>query len=207
MNFLLHEMAVFAFFSGNRIPGNGVDFGLNFHAFQRFDSHTVLRHDGHLPGFQEDDLASVLQNSGDIRSDKVFTLSQTDHHAASITDAGGYDLVGFIRRDEQHNVCAIDPLEGAAGGFNKVDARSLMMLRQMNNGFSIRVRQKGHPFCAKLILDLEEIFHDAIMHNHHAARLPKVGMRIARRRSAVSRPARMADARRASERGFGDQFH
>jgi len=66
VDLLLHEVAVFAFFGGDRIERDGVDVRRQFAAVQRFHANAVARHDCHLPRFEEDHFTGVFQNRRDV---------------------------------------------------------------------------------------------------------------------------------------------
>ena len=60
-----------------------------------------------------------------------------------------------------------------------------------------------HAFRHQLILELEEVFHDAVLDDDHALGLPEMRVRVAGDGRAVRRPARMTDARRALDGRLG----
>ncbi len=82
-----------------------------------------------------------------------------------------------------------------------------MILRQMDDGFRIRIGIEHRAFAGEFILQFEKIFHDAVMHHHHLAGVADMRMGISGRRRAVRCPARVPDARRSIERGAADQIH
>ena len=70
VNFLEHEMLEAALFRHDRIPGNSLDRGLDRIAFEVGYANGVSVDDGHLAVAEKKDVARVLQNWRNIRSDK-----------------------------------------------------------------------------------------------------------------------------------------
>ena len=71
------------------------------------------------------------------------------------------------------------------------------MLHEMHDGLGIRLRLKLHAFRHQLILELQGIFHDAVLDNHNPLRLADMRMGVAGIGRAMRCPARVTDARRA----------
>ena len=59
-------MFVFPFFRGDRIPGYGLNLGVDDVSVQRADLEFIALHDDHLTRFEKNHPASVLQDGGKI---------------------------------------------------------------------------------------------------------------------------------------------
>ena len=119
VDFLLHEVAVLAFFSGGCVPGDGVDRGRYRRAVQRLHTDLGTGYHCHLARLEEDDLAGMFEDGRDVGSDEVFALAQTEHHPPGVPDAGADDFIGFVGRQQDDAVSPLDLLEGAPGGFGQ----------------------------------------------------------------------------------------
>ena len=120
---------------------------------------------------------------------KFSPSPKPDHHAARVADARGHDLVWLIGRHQHHHIRALDLIERLAGGFHQTNARCQIMLHQMHDGFSVRFRLKFHALCDQFILEFQEVFDDAVLHDHDPLRLAEMRMRVARVRARHALPS------------------
>ncbi len=164
-------------------------------------------HDCHLVTFQENDAAGMLHDGRNIGGDEVFPLAKADHDATGVADAGADDLIGLIRRHQDDAVRTLDGLEGPAGGFDQVQAGSLVLFHQLDDRLGIRIRLEGHAFGGQFVAQFQEILDDAVMDDDDTRIGAQMGMGVAGSRNAVGGPAGMADTRRTAEGCLSDQFN
>ena len=88
-----------ALFRHDRIPCDSLDRRLNRVAFEIGDAHRVFVDDGDLAVAEEKDVACVLQNRRNIRSDEELAIAETDYDRRSLAD--GDDCVGFVGVDDR----------------------------------------------------------------------------------------------------------
>ena len=69
----------------------------------------------------------------------------------------------------------------------------IIAFNQVHDGFRVGIRAENSAFRAQLVAQLEEIFDNAVMHNHEFAVAAVMRMRVAGGWLAVRRPARMPD--------------
>ena len=107
---------------------------------------------------------------------KFSPSPRADHHAAGVADAGRNDLIRFARRHDHHAVRAFDPCAGSSGAAaSRSIPLSKILFDQVHDRFRIRIRIETNPFCEQLFLQLEEVFDNAVVDNHHLAGLPMCG--------------------------------
>jgi hypothetical protein len=148
----------------------------------------------------------VFQNGGISEAIKFSPSPKPITTPPALPDARGHDLIRFIGREQQHHVRAFDLLEGAARGFHERDTRRLMMLCKMHDGFRIRFRGKVTPSAPSSSLISRKFSTMPLCTTTILPVCQDADERCERWRT-VSCPARMTNARRAGQRGFGDQVH
>ena len=89
-NLLEHEMLEAALFRGDGVPGDVLDLGLDGLAFGVRDLHALGREHGDIAVGEEEHVAGVREDAGNIAGDEVFVFAKADHHRR--TDARGDDL-------------------------------------------------------------------------------------------------------------------
>src|SRR5262249_44327620 len=90
-DFLLHAMVVAALFRHDGIPGDMVRFALDGLAGMIHHADAGLGEDSDVAIGKEENVACVLEQSGDIARDKEFVFAKTNH--GGWTHAGSDDLV------------------------------------------------------------------------------------------------------------------
>ena len=118
INFLEHEVLEAALFRHDRVPGDVLHLAPNGLAVEIGELHAVGSDDGEIAIGQKENVASVIEDRGNVGGDKVFVVAEADHQRRSI--AGGDDLVGLIDGDHRQSEDAGEFFHGAANGFFKV---------------------------------------------------------------------------------------
>src|SRR5207247_9672405 len=80
VDLLEHEMLEAALFGHDGVPRDPLNRRLNRIPVEIRDAHGVFCEDRDLAIAQEKDVARVLQNRRNIRSDKKLAVSETNHH-------------------------------------------------------------------------------------------------------------------------------
>ena len=96
VNLFEHEMFEAAFFRLDRVPGDSLHLRLDLRAREIGDAHRVLSHHGNLAVAQKENITRVFQDCGNVRSDKVFAIADTDDHRRP--QARRDDHIGLIGR-------------------------------------------------------------------------------------------------------------
>ncbi len=194
VDLLLHEVPILALLCRDRIPGHIMDFRLDCSALERFDANGTCGDDGQLSGFKKHDPTRVLHDRRRIARDEVLAVAEADDHAAGIADARRDDLVRLIRRNQHHDVGALDLQQGTAGGFDEIRAGRLMVFHHVDDGFGVGLGLELHAFGGQLILELQEVLDDAVVHDDNPARLSDVRVSISGGRRAMRGPTRVPHA-------------
>ena len=96
-NLLLHEMFELPFGGADRIPGDGLDSGVMVHGRLNPSPGSCCGVRWAIwPIFQENHLACVFQNGGNVGSEEHFIVAQAEGDAASVAQTGAKQLVGSI---------------------------------------------------------------------------------------------------------------
>ena len=82
VDFLEHEVLEAALFRHDRVPGDVLHLARHRVAVEVGELHAVGREDGHVAIGQEEDVARVVEDRGDVGGDEVFVVTEAD-------DAGG----------------------------------------------------------------------------------------------------------------------
>src|SRR5213594_2940180 len=80
VNFLKHEMLEAALFRLNWIPGDALSLRHQWIAGEVRDAHAGFCHHGDLSVAKKENVAGVFENRRNIRSDKIFALTDSDYH-------------------------------------------------------------------------------------------------------------------------------
>ena len=190
VNFLEHEMGVAVLARRHRVPSDLFDRSVNRFAFAVQQAIGAQHHLADLAVFQKRHFTRVIQQRGNIRSDKRFAFAPADH-----------DRRRIFRHDQSRGVAPVEKKQGvrtvdfaqrAAHGVEKIHAALDFFGDQMGDDLAIRLRAEVGAALGQLLFQFEIIFNDAIMNHDDVAGAVRMG--IGFRRPAMSRPARVADA-------------
>src|SRR5438105_4163873 len=79
------------------IPGHVLHLALDGLAVEVGQLHSSGSHHGEVAIGKKKDVSRVIQNGGNIRGHKIFSIAQADHERRTV--ARSYDLIRFIDRD------------------------------------------------------------------------------------------------------------
>ena len=77
-NFLLHEMLVAALFRHDGVPGDVLDRALHGLAIDIRDADALRREDSDIAIGEEENVARVIENGGNIAGDEIFAFAEAD---------------------------------------------------------------------------------------------------------------------------------
>ena len=97
VDFLEHEVLEAALFRHDRVPGHMLHLADDRLSVEVGELHAFRRNHGQVAIAQEEQVASVIENRGNIGGDEVFVLAQADDGRRAI--AGGHNFVRLIDRD------------------------------------------------------------------------------------------------------------
>jgi hypothetical protein len=193
MDLLLHEVPVLALLGSHGIPGDRVNLRLYRIAVERLHTDVAAGDHRHLPRLEEYDAAGMLHDGWCVAGDVVLAVTEPDHHTTGVPQPRRHDLSAW---PQQQTTFAPRTLNAAGRPRNPGRAESAP---PVHDGFGVGIRVERDTFRGEFILQLQEVLDDPVVDHHYALRLPHVRMRVARRRGAVGRPARMTDPRRAAD--------
>src|SRR6185503_20047870 len=99
VNLLEHEMLEAALLRHDRIPGDPLNRRLHRVAFEIDYANGVLVDDRDLAVAEKENVACVLKNRWNVRSDEELAIAKTDNHRRAL--AHGDDRVGLIGVDDR----------------------------------------------------------------------------------------------------------
>ena len=92
---------------------------------------------------------------------------------------------------------SFEVLQGLAGGLGQAGAGRKVALDQVDDHFGIRIRLEDSAFGLQLAAQLDKVFDNPVVHHHHIAGHPQVGMGVAGAWLAVGGPAGVSHAQAA----------
>src|SRR5216684_159340 len=99
VNLFEHEMFEAALFRLDWIPGDPLHLRLDLSAREVSDAHRVPGHDGNLAVTEKENIARVFQDRGNVGSDKVLAVADTDYDWRS--KSRGDDGIGLVSREHR----------------------------------------------------------------------------------------------------------
>ena len=160
-NLLLHEMLVAALFGHDGVPGDVMRGAIDGAAIVIHHAHAILREDGDIAVGEEEHLAGVFEERGNIAGDKIFAVAKADHGRR--TNARGDDFVRVAGGEKNQGIDAAQLLEGFADGLFERHAALRILLDEMGDDFGVRFGDEFVAFALKLFFQFEIIFDDAVV--------------------------------------------
>src|ERR1700719_990240 len=190
-NFLEHEMLEAALFRSYGIPGDVMHLRLDRFTFSVSDLNAFRCEDRDVSVGEEENVARVREDAGNIAGNKVFGLAQADDHAR--TTARCYNVARILSRKDHQRVATTQTLDRFAhSAFER--AAIHILLDQMRHDLGIGLGDELMPFLFEFLLELQVIFDDAIVHNDDFALTVAMRMGIFLCRPAMRGPARVSEA-------------
>ena len=194
---LEHEVLVAGLLGHDRIPQDALRRFGDRPAEEIGERHARGGDDRHLLVAEEDDVARVAQNRGNVRRDEEFAVAQADDDRRPVPD--GDDFFGIVGRDEHQREQAAHQQERPAHGVLEAVVFHLA-LDQVRDDFGIGLGDERVALPLKLLLQIEIVLDDAVVNDDDLARAVAVRVRVLFGGPAVRRPPRMADAVVAGDR-------
>ena len=164
----------------------------------------LSRDHGHLLVAEENDVAGVAQDRGDVGGDEELSVAHADDHRRAVAD--GDDLVGIVNRHEHDREEPAQVAERAPDGpFQAVVAH--LALDEVRHDLGIGLGHEPVAVALQLALQIQVVLDDAIVDDDDPPRAVTMWVGVLLRRAAVSRPSRVAHAVLAVHRvGIDDRL-
>ena len=195
MDFLQQKMLIAALLGRNRVPGNMAWFALNRPAGEVRDRDAPTTHLGHLAVIQEEHPAGVIEQGGNIGGHKALFLSESDHNGRGVFGRQERFRVSLAQGNQGERTGKMP--QGGPGRFTERESLLQVLVDQMGNDFSIRLRAEHPPFTYELVAQLKIVLDNAVVDDHHIAGAVRVGVLLGRR--PMGRPAGVTDTDRAGQ--------
>ena len=190
MDFFQQEMLIAALLGRNRVPGNESWLALNRPAGKVRDRDAFAAHLGHLAVIQEEHAAGVIEQGRNIGGHKAFSFSEPDHNRRGIFGRQERPRVSLAQGNQGERTGKMP--QGGPGRLSEGAALLQVLVDQVGNDFSIRLRTERPSFIHELVAQGEIVLDNAIVDDHHIAGAVRVGVLLGWR--AVGRPAGVANA-------------
>ena len=200
MDLFEQEVLVATFLRGERIPGDLPWGPLDRLTVKVKEGDSGAGYLSHLAIVEEHDLAGVVEQSWDIRSDKVLALAQADDNRCGVLRSE--DCVGLAFTESDDGERAFEPPQRRTRRFAEGPPLPEVLVDQMRDHFGIGFRAEHPALSREFMAQLQVVLDDAVMDHDDLA--GAVRMRVFFRRTAVGGPARMAHAHGAVH-GLGVQ--
>ena len=194
-DFLLHEMLEAALFRHDGVPGDMLHGALDGVAVEIHDADALRREHGDVAVGQEEHVARVGKNRGNVAGHEILALAQADDRRRP--GARRNDLVRVRRGKNGQGIDAGELLHRFPHGVFERAAVLHVLFHQVGDDFGIGFGDELVALFFQLALELDVIFHDAVMDDDDLAGAVAMRMRVFFGGTAVRGPARMADAVRA----------
>jgi len=163
----------------------------------------LLREHGDVAIGEEKDFSRVLQQGGDIAGHEKFAIAEADDRRGA--HARRHDLVRIFRGHEHQGINAAQLFQRAAYCF--LERRIFgMFLDQVRDDFRVCFRSELMSFALQLLLQLQIIFDDAVVHHDDLPGAVAMRMRVLFGGAAMRRPAGVADSVSAFDGRFLQGF-
>ena len=198
VNFLHHEVLKSAFFRRFCVPVN-----VNRRLFHQISVQIVKfrpigSDSSHFQVVDIDCFSGVVQNRGDIRSNEIFSRSQS-HDEGSVFSCQ-VELVGVI---PEHDGKRIGAAYAHHGLCQRVDGAHfvffVVVINELDNGLRIRVGVEGIVIPEELLPNFLMIFKNAVVYGDHVAVVRTVRVCIVFGGDAVCGPPGVSDAAAARD--------
>ena len=124
-NLLHHEMVETSLFDGIKIHFQLLDIRYGLHILNGLDVKFLAQLDTHnLLIFKINNLLGAAYDWGGIRSDVIFTVTNTNHHRASFS--GSYQLVGMSLFNDSDGIGTHHMIQSDAHRLKQVDMLALL---------------------------------------------------------------------------------
>ena len=160
------------------------------------------RHDLVLPDRER--VAGVLDEGGDIRAEEVLALAQADHQGGVAAGADDESRVVLVHREQGEGALeAAD--DGAECGLEVAVGGLVFAAEQDRGGLGVGLAAERVALRQQVGLDVGEVLDDAVVDDRELVVVGEVRVRVRVGRTAVGRPARVADSGRAVGERVRDQ--
>ncbi len=159
-------------------------------------AHTIGREHGDVAVGEKENLAGVLEKSGNIASDEVLTPAEADNRRRA--HARGDDFLRVVGGNKNQRIDSAQLAQRPAHGFLERHALHVF-LDEVRNNFGVGFGDELVAFTLEHFLQLQVVFDDAVVDDDKLPGAVPVGMRVLFRGAAVRGPACVADAVRAGD--------
>ena len=148
-------------------------------------------------------IAGVLDEGGDVRSEEVLALAETDHERGVAASADDESRVLFVHREQ---VKAPSRRAATRGRPRPGHRRSLVFAAEQDGRhLGVGLAAERVALAEELGLQLGEVLDDAVVDDGELVVIGQVRVRVRVGRAAVRRPPGVTDAGRAVLHGVGEQ--
>ena len=200
---LEHEVLVAGLLGHDRIPQHALRRLRDRPAEEVGELDAGARDDRHLLVAEEDDVARVAEDRGDVRRDEELAVAEADDDRRAVAD--GDDLFRIVGRDQHQREQPAHQQQRAP--HRVLEAVVLhLALDEVRDDLGVGLGDERVPLALQLLLQIEIVLDDAVVDDDDLAGAVAVRMRVLLGRPAVRRPARVADAVVAGERIGADDL-
>ena len=196
VDLLVHEVLVAVLLRHGRRPVDPPDLAVELLARPIGELDPFLGDDREVSLLEEDDVAGVGEDGGDVAGDEISALAEAQDEGRGVLRDHQH-----LGRPLAHHGEGVGPLhlgERSADRVGKLLAALLLVGDEVGEDLGVRLRAELVAGLLEVGLQLEVVLDDPVVDDGDAFVL--VGMRILVRRLPVGRPAGVPDARRALRR-------
>ena len=192
---LHHEVLVAAFFRSGDVPLDALRLLLD-------RIHVLVEELDALPGEHGDllvlqpvDVPGAGEDGRHIGGDVVLPFSDADDERAVFPH--GEELLRAVGADDAQSVAALHPGDHLPDGLQHVAL--VVVLQHLGHHFRVRLRDELHPPADEVVLQVQVVLDNAVVHHGELAPVADLGVGVDVRRRAVGGPPGVADAHHAGQ--------
>ncbi len=201
VDLLQHEVFEAPLLRHDRIPRDPLDFRSNGVALEIRDLGARSRQHRDFVVAEIEDVASVVEDRGDVGGDEVLVLTEADDDRRPLPHRD--DLLWFVRREDREREEACHLRGGAPHGIferHPVLTGADVLLDQVRDDLGVGLRHERVPFLGETAFDLQVVLDDAVVNDDDAAGAVAMGVRVLLGRTAMRRPPGVSESVHAVER-------
>ena len=190
-DFLEHEVLVAGLLRHDRVPEHALrDFG-NRPIEEVGELHARPRDHGHFLVAEEDDVACVAEDRGDVRGDEELAVAEPDDDRRAVSD--GDDLFGIVCRDQNQRE---EPRIRCSARLTAFSSPSSLgfALDEVRDDFRVGFSDELVPLALQFVLQIEIVLDDSVVHDDNLAGAVPVRVGVLFGGPAMGGPPRMPDA-------------
>ena len=157
--------------------------------------HLFPRHADDLLVLDKDHVPGVLQHSRHIGSDDAAVLRVSHDEGTVLADR--VELIRVVTENDAEGVGSLHPVHDLGDGPQGIPV--IVVVQKLGDDLRVRLRDEGIPLLLQLLLQLDIVLDDAVVHHRDGPARVKMGVGVHIRGRPVGGPPGMPDPQGAGQ--------